>query len=900
MIKIFKNIFYNTRQSTIHLWEQYKGEDMYTEIPWCPYVFLKTPGGNFQTIDGFPVAKKQFSSYNRYWNYCKDKNNTFEDKVKPEIQFLAERYHGIEDDKIEVPKLKIYSLDIETHLGQGFPSIDKADDRVTLISIYDVNRKKAITFGDKVYNGNRKDVLFIYCENEVQLLTKFFKFMNKYPCDVVTGWNIYGFDLPYIINRCKNLFGEETKEYTLLSPIKVVRTWQSQEGNMNVDIAGVAVLDYMDLYKWYATDKLESYSLDFVATHELEKGKLDYSEYKDLKELYDQNWNKYVDYNIIDALRVVQLEEKCGYIRLVQALSLLTKCPMKYYHTMTQLIEGCLLTYYRRNGLVAPHFYGGTQESYPAAYVKEPQKGKHSWIVDLDITSSYPTAIITLNMSNETYFGRIQGLTEDLIMDYTKKREFPPFEIFKEIGPVKMSGRKLDHFNHALKKRLLCIAPCGSVFSTKEPGTIATVQRAIFKKRKEVKNHMIKLKKSLPVLRDETLKNAKEKVNQLFDFQYALKILLNATYGIMAVPYSRYFNPNIAEAITSCGRQTIKAGERYVNQFLQQEWVKNQDFVNLIGEISEDPFFENPPKNDEDHVAYIDTDSVFIRLGDFLKYVVGEAWEKLDDKKKIGFIMRISAIIEDYVNDRVYRNVQRMAYNSAIEDFRITFKQEIVAKSALFVKKKKYCYWCVNDEGVPCDKVEVTGLDVVRSDSSEAIRVRLKDVLEMIIKDTPEGDLIKKISKYKKELKNVYPEEIAASLGVKNLKKYIINGKIIKGTPWHVKGVANYRFLLKELDIENNYENIFNGMKTKVVYVKRNPYNITTVTFLRWPKEFDSLLQIDYDIMIEKFFVKKIRLLLEPMNKVNLLDETTKIAIETFFGSIKQDVEKVLEGEKNG
>ena len=90
--------------------------------------------------------------------------------------------------------------------------------------------------------------------------------------------------------------------------------------------------------------------------------------------------------------------------------------------------------------------------------------------------------------------------------------------------------------------------------------------------------------------------------------------------------------------------------------------------------------------------------------------------------------------------------------------------------------------------------------------------------------------------------------------------------------------------MLEELGIEKNYENIFDGMKTKVVYVKRNPYNITTVTFLRWPREFDKLLQIDYDIMIEKFFVKKIRLLLEPMNKVNLLDETTKIAIETFFG----------------
>jgi DNA polymerase elongation subunit (family B) len=370
-----------------------------------------------------------------------------------------------------------------------------------------------------------------------------------------------------------------------MSPINVVRVWNSYKNDeINIDIAGTVILDYMDLYKWYSTSNLESYSLDYVAKHELEKGKLDYSEYKNLNDLYEKDWNKYVDYNVIDSLRVYQLEEKLGFISLVQALSLLTKAPMKYYHTMTQLIEGALLTYYRRNDFVAPHFSGGTQETFEAAYVKEPHKGMHSWVVDLDITSSYPTAIITLNMSPETYFGRILGFTEEKIIAFTRSRNFQKFDMLKDTGLVKFTGKRLDKFNQALSKRLLCVSPCGSVFSNKNPGILSTIQRNIFQKRKEVKNKMIKTKKSLKDLRGEELENAKEKTVQLFDLQWALKILLNAMFGILAVPYSRYFNTNIAEGITSCGRHTIRAGEKYTNELLNKpdNYKPLKDFIEVL------------------------------------------------------------------------------------------------------------------------------------------------------------------------------------------------------------------------------------------------------------------------------------------------------------------------------
>ncbi len=899
---MFVNSYYETKESTMHIWESVDGQPNYRTKYWIPYVFIRTTSGNVKTIDGHTVIQKTFDSYKNYYTFCKDKSSLYENKVRPEIQFLAESYHHIPDDQIEVPRLKIYSLDIEVAHEESFPDPESAAFPVVLATIYDGER--SVTFGEKEYSGKKTDV-YLQCEDESELIRKIFAYMNKYPCDVLTGWNIYNFDIPYLINRSKKLFGEGSKIYMQMSPINIVRTWESKAstggrdpqkaktysaGQLNVDIAGVTILDYYDLYRWYGPN-LESYSLNYVAHHELGVGKVDYSQYEDLRKVYKEDWDLFVEYNKVDAQRVYQLEEKCGYIKLVQSLSLLTKCPMKYYHTMTQLIEGTLLTHYRRNGLCAPIFFGGDQQTFEAAYVKEPQAGMHEWVVDLDIVSSYPTAIITLNMSTETYFGKIAGFTEDQIMEYTRDREFPDFYCHKDTaGNIHFAGAKRIKFNQALEKGLLTIAPNGSVFTTHEAGTLAAVQRNIFAKRKEVKGMMIDLKKQLATKKD---KDMEEKANQYFDLQWALKILLNAMFGVTAVPYSRYFNTNISEAITSCGRQTIKAGEKYVNNFLQTDWVHDKNFMEILFgddflEYQQDFLDENiidHTTEDEDWVAYMDTDSVFIRMGEFLSRVVSDEskWQGLEDDTKIDKVIKLSQCIEKIVNEKCFVDMQKGAYNSPVDDFVILFKQEIVAKTAIFVKKKKYAYWAVNEEGAPCDKISVIGLEMVRSDSAEAVRIMLKAVVDMILRGVPDKEISTKIDECKSQLKKVYPEEIAANVGINKLDKYLTKDGWRKRAPWHVKGVYNYRLLLKDLGIENEYEDIHNGTKARVIYVKPNPYGMVTISFLRWPKEFDSVIQPDYEVMIEKFFLKKIKTLLEPMNKEELLDGAAKDRLGIFF-----------------
>ena len=571
----------------MHIWDQIKGENFHDIIPWVPYLYNENSQGETMTIDGKAAQIEVFEDYRQYYNYQKNCGYVYENKAKPELQFLAERYYGILDDEIEVPNLLIYTIDIELQIEKGFPKPEDAPVPINLVSIKNYITKRVTTFGLKEYTG-KKNISYTECRTEKELITKMLKFLYKNPPDVFTGWNIWNFDLQYIINRCKNIFSKKTQYiYRYLSPIGVVRTWESNRGEMNIDIAGVAILDYYQLYKWYSPNNLESYRLDFVSKFELEKGKLDYSEYENLKELMIKNWDKFVDYNVDDIERVDELEMKLGYIRLVQALSLLTKCPMKYYDAMTQLIEGAMLTFYRRNNLCAPYFAGGTQEGFEAAYVKEPQQGIHEWIIDIDITSSYPSHIITLNMSNETYLGRIIGIQEELLMKYVGDKDIPEFEFMShKKGLVNYKGIRLKKFNKAVEKGLIAISPCGSIFSTNEPGVISTVERNIFFKRKEVKQQMKVLRKEASTMNEGKDKRKKlERAQELFNLQWALKILLNAVFGVTSVPYSRYFNTNIAEAITSCGRYTIKQGQKFTNGLLNNPDDRLKEILLKIGKL---------------------------------------------------------------------------------------------------------------------------------------------------------------------------------------------------------------------------------------------------------------------------------------------------------------------------
>ena len=667
---MFKNIHYDKWQNVMHLW--YNDEEQnchYTTEYFVPYVFIPNSDGNINSIYGHKVSKKEFKTFEDYENFCRKNQYIIEENnVKPEIQYLTEKYFDISDSNIFTPKLKTAILDIEVNveprinwlleiktrnknstlestytikyieenfsdehkenleyyngelnlwskydverfsIDDEFPNPDDALQPVVVVSIYDDFNNIVYTWGLQKYRGFNGEVrnIYVQCKSEEELLRNVLFHLGNNCYDIITGWNNINFDILYLYNRCFNIFPEETygtredrnRIFDLISPIKSVRQWKSFNG-WNFDAAGITIVDYMEIFKIYS--KLaglnhESYRLDNVAKKELKEGKLDYSEYINLKNLYNQNFDMYVDYNIIDVIRVKQLNDKFRYIELIQQLCLLSKVPLRYYDSVTALIEGIFLVWYRRNGYCAPTFKQNTQSSFPAAYVKAPLVGTHKWCIDIDITSSYPHQMIVCNMGNETYFGRIlvqqpfdeiknpddflpneilkYRISEDDCINYTRKKEFPPIIIEINGNWQFFNNEKLKVINNSLKSGLLSIAPNGAIFKTNKPAIIATVEKELFNKRKDIQKEYFKAVEE----------NNKEKIIQLKALETAVKRILNSIYGSLTVPYYRGFNIHIGMAITACGRHALKSGINSINEILNN-YSKYDKLKTVIGEL---------------------------------------------------------------------------------------------------------------------------------------------------------------------------------------------------------------------------------------------------------------------------------------------------------------------------
>lgn len=841
---MFRNAHFDYRSSKITLWETINGERMTTEIDWIPYIFVPDKDGSIRTIDDIPVKKLEFQNYQKYKTFNEEKSiKKFEDHVKPELQFLAERYHGIPDDQLYRPELRIGSLDIEVHSERGFPIPEEATGIVTAISL-DINGETK-TWGIKPYVGkHRKN--YSYCSTEEILLKEFFDFMYKEAdIDILTGWNIDGFDIPYLYYRCKKLFGESNKIFRKFSPIMEFSVWEKRDGEgLNFDFGGISVLDYMSVYKGYTRTNPESYKLDQIAKNELKESKLEYD--GTLKDLFENDWERYVDYNIQDVKLIWKLEKKLKYLYLIQTISMLSRCPMKYYDKVTSVLEGIFLTYYRRNNLCAPKLKGGKTEWFEAAYVKDPQRGLHEWVVDIDVTSMYPHNMITLNMSLETYFGCIMNLTEQEVIEYTTKREFPSISLENPDKEVKqLDGKELQIFNTLLRKGTFSIAPNGAIFKNTKPGVVTIIEKIFFEMRKSTKNKMLQLKKE---------DGAKERIAELETTQLAIKVgILNSLYGAISTPYFRMYNLRIAEAITACGRHILKNNIIFINNYLNDK-CNTQDI---------------------DFIGYGDTDSLFLCVGKYIQSN-NELRPKFNllhtNKEKVNFILKLCKEIEAVVNDYSFNVIQKQHFNSQETEYTINWKQEIVCPSVLLVQKKKYGCWVVNEEGKSVDKIKVTGLDIIRSETSKPIKEMLKDVMSCILKNESDDVIRSKIIDYKKSIRDLPIEDISGNVGVNNIKKYIGPEGPLKGCPWHVKGVYAHQILIEKFGLQDKYQEITEGEKSKVIYLLPNSYGFETLTYSsKYPREL-KCVQPDVEKMIEKFFIKKIEMLLEPCGKLHLLN----------------------------
>ena len=831
---MYQNIYFDNKKHLVHLWDDETG---YGTIPYKRYAYVKDRTGTHISLYGDKLKK--------VFRFDQDTPNLFESDVPPETRVLVDQYSNSEELSTDH---RIMTIDIEVEVTDGFPMPQDANNKVTAIAVHNseedeyycfvLDEKKKLTLEPK------DNVNIESFENEFDLLQRFYlKYLDWKPT-IITGWNSDTFDLPYLYNRSCKIVGSDIAN--LISPIREVK-WNKHRKRFM--FAGVSCLDYLALYKLFTYTQLSSYRLDAVAEHELSEKKVEYS--GTLNDLYENNINKFVEYNIHDVRLVKRLHDKLDLIDMARGVCHVGHVPYEDVYFSSRYLEGAILTYLKNLGIVAPNKPEkpdmSGDDKFVGAYVQSPQRGKHDWVFDLDITSMYPSVIMSLNVSPETKMGKLSGWDAEEFMKGTKKT-YTLTSGDKEMG--KLSETELKDF---FDKNKVSVSSNGVLYRSDKQGLIPALLEKWFDTRVEYR----KLMKKFGDAGDN------EKYTYFKSRQLIQKVVLNSLYGVLGLPVFRFYDLDNAVATTLTGQELIKFTKKIGNHFYNKE----------LGD-------------DKDYCIYIDTDSVFYSALPLIQKrfpTMDYDSETLMSKR----ILDVADEIQKYMNGS-YDYFAKKFLN--LDKHRFEIKQELIAKSGLFIVKKRYGLKIINDNGVKVNKLHVKGLDLVRSNFPKAMGKLLKSVLEDILATVPKDKIDDRIINFKESMKLVDFDKIAMPTGVKNLKKYSAgkNGnftQFAKGAPAHVKAAITYNNLLDHFGVGGKYEKISNSEKIKWVYLKQNELGLDSCSYKGYedpPQIIDFMKRnIDYKKMYAQMLEKKIMMFYESLSWDEPVNKKT--SLERFF-----------------
>ena len=392
------------------------GKKVSFTIPFRPTLFVTNQGNNphdWNALDGTSVEPIQFGSMNEATDFIKSYSDVPNFKVFGNTnyvaQYLNEQFPG--EIKWDRNLINVTSIDIETKFGDGFPEPALADQEVTAITMKNNIDDTYYTFGCGEYDVDKAllqthEVIYVKCADERELLHKFVYHWSKTSPDIVTGWNCEFFDIPYLINRIKRVFDNGREKF--LSPWRMIDERETHTGygqsTLKYEIKGVAILDYMAIFKkfGYSYGPQESYKLDHIANVVLGEKKLDFGEASDLNELHDNDYQKFIDYNIKDVELIDRMEDKLGLISL--CLTMAYRGGVNYEQVLgtVAIWDSIIYRDLHAKRIAVPQNSESFKGAYPGGYVKEPHVGMHDWVCSFDLNSLYPSIIMQYNMSPET------------------------------------------------------------------------------------------------------------------------------------------------------------------------------------------------------------------------------------------------------------------------------------------------------------------------------------------------------------------------------------------------------------------------------------------------------------------------------------------------------------------
>jgi len=815
---MYQNAYYQRQKNLVHIWDDKRG---YFNFPYTRYAYEKADRGEFTTLYGDKVTK--------IYKFHKDDPGLFESDVAETTRVLVDTY--TESDLPSEGHVTL-TYDIECEMESGLPNPEEATNELTSIALHDsaTNQYWVLVMdkaGDLIEKKTDKCIVIPF-RTEEEMLLKYLELYEMINPTIVTGWNIDYFDTPMLYNRIKRLLGEKTANR--LSPIGEC-FWSPYRKRFFM--AGVSYLDYISLYKNFTYTQLASYRLDSVAQKELNRKKIEYDGNLDI--LFKEDIEKFIEYNLVDVELVVEFDKKLQFIDTARGICHAGHVPYEDFVYSSKYLEGALLTYLKRRNIVAPNKPADRQEMMDAlkeegggkfigAYVKAPIVGKYEWIYDLDLTSLYPSIIMTINISPETKVGKIENWdAQEFVKD---KRET------WEINGDTITQENLKIF---FEKSKFSVASNGVLYRTDKVGLIPDVLDLWFSQRVEFKNQMKKYGKEGDKAKYEWYKNR----------QLVQKILLNSLYGVLGLPAFRFYDIDNAAAVTTTGQTVIKS---------------TADMANI-------KYNKELGTPDADSNIYIDTDSVFFSAVPLMDKRFPN-WKNEEQVVIAGYVDDIAGEMQDYLND-FYDILSEKVFNVDKDKHRFEIKKEYVSKAGIWIAKKRYAQWIIMNNGVPCDELDVKGLDVVRSSYPAAFREFMSNVLIEILKGDTEEELTDRIHDFKNSLSTMPVINIAKAGGVKNLSKYKPKKKdqtamfqFMKGTPAHVKAALTYNEMIKYHKLQNQYEPLKGGDKIKWVYLKQNPYGLGAIGFNGYndPPQIMELINtyIDYDKIFERELLGKL------------------------------------------
>lgn len=467
------------------------------------------------------------------------------------------------------------------YISSSFPEPMQAEYPINLLTFHSSFTNQTYTWGLEKYTGTNKSVMnYRYFENEFEMLKDWMKWFNKQHFDIISGWNSALFDIPYIINRIhvlEKMFDVKTNLDSELSPLgrkcKCKDKTEVKTGRKigeTYEIPGLISIDYMELYKKFSRrGNLPSYKLDYVGNLELNIGKLEYE--GQINQVYRDNWNRYVEYNIQDVNLLVNIENKMKIFDLTISFAYDCIINLDRVFSMIATVEGFILKYLHNNSrvmndknsakvdwwheermFIVKEKDGNTTyqncEWEKGLYDFEPFAvkagfcygfaGRYKHEMNGDIVSSYPHHIMMYNISPET-----------LVIKPTKEQIESGEVIRSEIN--------------------------GVGFRRTDDAILPSVVKKVFAERAMYK----KLKKEAH--------EAGDFVKELIydNLQLGKKEIINSVYGVSLNSNFHLFNIDCARSITRCARVTIRYIKAYTNKYYVSRQIL-KDSVNYFPTIN--------------------------------------------------------------------------------------------------------------------------------------------------------------------------------------------------------------------------------------------------------------------------------------------------------------------------